>query len=100
MSVEDLIVRLGIEEDNKAVQKRFCGNEWRKYYGDDPTKSKKKKKVLGQQATPPKKKFKENCFNFGKIGHKSANCRASKKDKKKDQANMAEYRCISPHALS
>ncbi|KAF3675558.1 hypothetical protein FXO38_04703 [Capsicum annuum] len=43
-----------------------------------------------QGSHQPKKKFKEKCFNCGKIGHKSTDCRAPKKGKKKDQENMIE----------
>ncbi|KAF3655302.1 putative ankyrin repeat-containing protein-like isoform 2 [Capsicum annuum] len=62
MLVKDLIVRLHIEEDNKAAER----------------------------SNQPKKKFKGKCFNCGKIGPKSTDCRAPKKEKKKDQENMAE----------
>ncbi|PHU25899.1 Chlorophyll a-b binding protein 3C, chloroplastic [Capsicum chinense] len=69
MTVEELFVRLHIEEDNKAAKRR-------------------KKAKQGSNQT--KKKFKGKCFNCGKIDHKSTDCRAPKKGKKKDQANMIE----------
>ncbi|KAF3675068.1 hypothetical protein FXO38_04914 [Capsicum annuum] len=62
MTIKDLIVRLRIEEDNKATER----------------------------SNQPKKKFKGKCFNYDKIGHKSTDCRSPKKGKKKDKANMVE----------
>lgn len=92
MAVEDLIVRLRIEEDNKAAERRSKGNS--KINGahivkDDQNNSKKRKKVE-QGSHQSKKKFKEKCFNCGKVGQKFMNCRAPKKGKKNDQANMIE----------
>ncbi|PHT27373.1 hypothetical protein CQW23_33025 [Capsicum baccatum] len=92
MTVKDLIVRLCIEEDNKAVERRSKGNSTingAHIVEDDQNNSKKRKKVE-QESNQPKKKFKKKCFNYGNIGHKSTDYRASKKDKKKDQANMVE----------
>ncbi|PHU18266.1 hypothetical protein BC332_13961 [Capsicum chinense] len=50
----------------------------------------KPEKFVGNENNQPKKKFKGKCFNCSKIGHKSMDCHAPKKGKKKDQANMAE----------
>ncbi|PHU01369.1 hypothetical protein BC332_31156 [Capsicum chinense] len=86
MTVEDLIVRLHIEEDNKASERRSKGNctiNGAHIVKDDQNNSKKKKKVE-QGSNQPKKKFKEKCFNYGKIGYKSTDCRAPRKIKKKD----------------
>ncbi|XP_060195097.1 uncharacterized protein LOC132624313 [Lycium barbarum] len=59
--------------------------------GDDTGRSHRlRKKASGLRNYPNKKKFKGNCHNCGKIGHKDTDCRASKKDKKKGQANMVE----------
>ncbi|XP_075084784.1 uncharacterized protein LOC142168031 [Nicotiana tabacum] len=55
-----------------------------------PTNPKKRNKSSGPNNYPSKKKFKENCHNCGKVGHKPAECRAPKKEKKKDQANMVQ----------
>ncbi|KAF3654763.1 hypothetical protein FXO38_15007 [Capsicum annuum] len=79
-------------EDNKAIEKRLKGNSvinGAHIVEDDQNNSKKRKKVE-QGSNQPKKKFKEKCFNCGKIGHKFTDYRASKKGKKKDQANMIE----------
>ncbi|XP_070055021.1 uncharacterized protein [Nicotiana tomentosiformis] len=67
MKLEDLIVRLGIEEDNKVAEKKTRGN-----------------------SIMIKKKFKGNCHNCEKVGHKAAECRAPKKEKKNGQANMVQ----------
>ncbi|XP_070017869.1 uncharacterized protein [Nicotiana sylvestris] len=83
MSLEDLIVRLRIEEGNKAAEKRGCGNSV--IMGANIVEdNKKRKKASGPKYNPSKKRLSENCYNCGKIGHKSTECRASKKDKKKD----------------
>ncbi|PHT38588.1 hypothetical protein CQW23_22161 [Capsicum baccatum] len=92
MTIEDLIVRLHIEEVNKAVERRSKGNSiinGAHIIEDDQNNSKKKKKVE-QGSNKLKKKFKGKCFNCGKISHKSTDCHAPKKGKKKDQANMVE----------
>ncbi|PHU15375.1 hypothetical protein BC332_16580 [Capsicum chinense] len=91
-TIEDLIVQLRIEEDNKAVERRSKGNSTingAHIIEDDQNNSKKRKKVE-QGSNQSKKKFKDKYFNYGKIGHKSTDYRAPKKGKKKDQANMVE----------
>ncbi|PHU25602.1 hypothetical protein BC332_03934 [Capsicum chinense] len=82
------------EEDNKATKKRSRGNSvmnGENIVEDDQNNSKKRKKA-GNESNQPKKKFKEKCFNCGKIDNKYTDCRAPKKEKKKkkDQANLAE----------
>ncbi|XP_075092618.1 uncharacterized protein LOC142172853 [Nicotiana tabacum] len=89
MSLEDLIVRLIIKEDNKATEKRGRGNSI--IMGANIVEeNKKRKKSSGPKYNPSKKRFSGNCYNYGKIGYKSTKCRAPKKDKKKGQANMVE----------
>ncbi|XP_049399866.1 uncharacterized protein LOC125863945 [Solanum stenotomum] len=86
MVVEDLMVRLRIEEDNKAAEKRSCGNSAISEVNvveEDPTKSRKRKKAFGPKNNPPKKKFNGNCFNCGKRGHKATKCRGHKKDRRR-----------------
>ncbi|PHU25193.1 hypothetical protein BC332_03525 [Capsicum chinense] len=56
---------------------------------NDQNNSKKRKKAENK-SNQPKKKFKKKCFNCGKIDHKSMDCRTLKKEKKKDQENLAE----------
>ncbi|XP_047253780.1 uncharacterized protein LOC124887898 [Capsicum annuum] len=92
MIVEDLIVRLHIEEGNKAAERRSKKNSamhGANIVEDDHHNSKKWLKAR-QESNQPKKKLKRKCFNCGEINHKSTDCRALKKGKKKDQANMAE----------
>ncbi|XP_070057922.1 uncharacterized protein [Nicotiana tomentosiformis] len=93
MSLEDLIVRLRIEEDNKAAEKKGRGNSTimrANIVEDAPQNNKKREKAYGPKSNPSKKRFKGNCYNCGKAGHKSADCRAPRKDKKKGQENMVE----------
>ncbi|KAF3654693.1 putative phosphoserine aminotransferase, chloroplastic-like [Capsicum annuum] len=92
MTVEDLIVRLHMEEDNKAVERRSKGNSTingAHIVEDDQNNSKKRKKDE-QKSHQPKKKFKGKCFNYGKIILKFMDCRVSKKGNKKYQANIIE----------
>ncbi|KAF3647335.1 putative glucan endo-1,3-beta-glucosidase A-like [Capsicum annuum] len=93
MIVKDLIVRLRIEEDNKAIERRSKGNSTidRAHIVEDDQNNSKKRKKAEQGSHQPKKKFKGKCFNYGKICHKSTDCRAPKKGKKKDQTNMIEF---------
>ncbi|PHU06891.1 hypothetical protein BC332_23380 [Capsicum chinense] len=90
MSVEDLIVRLCIEENNKVIERRSRGNSAMNEANivEDDQNNFKKRKKAGNESNQPKKKFKGKCFNFGKIGHKSIDCSASNKEKKNDQANL------------
>ncbi|KAF3661646.1 putative glucan endo-1,3-beta-glucosidase A-like [Capsicum annuum] len=92
MTVEDLIVQLRIEEDNKAAERRSKGNSTINgaHIVEDNQNNSKKRKKAGQRSNQPKKKFKGKCFNCGKTDHKSTDCRALKKDKKKNQAKMIE----------
>ncbi|XP_075083551.1 uncharacterized protein LOC142167286 [Nicotiana tabacum] len=93
MTLEYLIVCLRIEEDNKASEKKFCGNSTiigANIIEEASTSNRKRKKSSGPKNYPSKKKFKGNCHNCGKVGHKVVDCRAPKKDKKKSQANIVE----------
>nr|XP_033514693.1 uncharacterized protein LOC117279314 [Nicotiana tomentosiformis] len=93
MKLEDLIVRLRIEEENKAAEKKTCGNSTimgANIVETIPTNPKKRKKSSGPNNYPSKKKFKGNFHNYGKGGYKAAKCRALKKEKKNGQENMVE----------
>ncbi|XP_016476431.1 uncharacterized protein LOC107798020 [Nicotiana tabacum] len=93
MTLEDLIVRLQIEEDNNVAEKKSRGNSTiigANIVEEVSTSNKKRKKPSGPKKHPRNKKFKGNCHNRGKVGHKVVDCRAPKKDKKKSQANMVE----------
>ncbi|XP_070022287.1 uncharacterized protein [Nicotiana sylvestris] len=57
---------------------------------DTSPNKRKMKHASGPKSNPSKKRFNGNCYNCGKAGQKSMECRAPKKDKKKGQANMVE----------
>ncbi|PHT78935.1 hypothetical protein T459_16987 [Capsicum annuum] len=81
MSVKYLIVRLCIEEDNKATKRKPRENSainGANTVEDDQNNSKKQKKV-GNESNQPKKKFKGKYLNCGKIVHKSMDCHTPKK---------------------
>ncbi|KAL5567734.1 hypothetical protein UlMin_024309 [Ulmus minor] len=89
MSIEDLVVRLRIEEDNRCSEKRGYNLSVAKAnvveHGQS-SKFKKKKSNKGPKLGPKggvskKQKFQGKCFNCDKIGHKSSECRLSKKNK-------------------
>ena len=61
MTVEDIIVRLRIEEDNKATANTSRGNSTISgvnFVEEYSTKLKKRKKASGPKSNPHKKKFK------------------------------------------
>ncbi|XP_075091902.1 uncharacterized protein LOC142172044 [Nicotiana tabacum] len=77
MKLENLIVRLRIEEHNKAAEKKTRENSiimGANIVETAPTNPKKRKKSSGPKNYPSKKKFKRNCHNCGKLGHKAAEC--------------------------
>ncbi|XP_075107004.1 uncharacterized protein LOC142179987 [Nicotiana tabacum] len=85
IKLEDLIVRLRIEDNNKAAEKKTRGNSIimrANIVETAPTNPKKRKKSSGPNNYPNKKKFKGNYHNCGKVGDKAAECRAPKKEKK------------------
>ena len=97
MTIEDLIVRLRIEEDNKLAQKgttvkasasanmveRGQSSKGKKAYNGDK-KGKAKAINLGPKEGAVKKKsraFDGNCYNCGETGHKSNRCKAPKRER-------------------
>ena len=65
MIVEDLIVRLRIEEDNKAAEKRSRGNltiSGVNFVEEDSTKLKKERKHLVQKAILPRRNSMETAL--------------------------------------
>ena len=115
MTVEDLIVRLRIEEDNKNAAKQLGGSSIEAKanivehgqssgYGHKKNKpaSKGPAKQLGPKsgiAKGPKggntkaPKFEGRCYNCDKVGHRSADCRAPRRqpqNQRRSQANVVE----------
>ncbi|RVW83338.1 Retrovirus-related Pol polyprotein from transposon TNT 1-94 [Vitis vinifera] len=98
MNLEELIVRLRIEEDNrKSEKKRNNSMEAKANVIEQGPKTNKKRKHGDQnqnQGSNAAKKFKGKCYNCGKTGHKSNDCRKPKKEKK-PQANVTEFDKLS-----
>ena len=97
MSMEDLIVRLQIEEDNRASKKKGLNPAVAKVNivkHDQSSKSKKNEFGKGSKLGPKggilkKQKFQEKYFNYDKVGYKSVDCKLPKK-KKNHEANMVD----------
>ena len=70
MKIEDLVIRLKIEEDNKIIENK---SHWNQkvlgiYIGQEaPTKDNNRKKSNGQKLEHAKKKFKGNFYNCGRL---------------------------------
>ncbi|GJU14940.1 hypothetical protein Tco_1142906 [Tanacetum coccineum] len=99
MSVEDLVVRLRIEVDNKLAQKytyapdsakanmvEHAGSSSRsnpKGKGKDKRKNDKKSKGKSEYLSPKfgivKQKFQGICYNYDQPGHRAANCKMPKR---------------------
>ncbi|GJY01852.1 pol polyprotein [Tanacetum coccineum] len=99
MSVEDLVVHLRIEEDNKLAQKDIYAPDSAKANmvehdvssstsnpngkGKDKRKNDKKSKgkfeYLAPKAGIMKQKFQGICYNYDQPGHRTANCKMPKR---------------------
>ena len=93
LSLEDLIVRLRIEEDNRLSEKKFGKNlEVSKANvveeGSKPNKKRNMPSKSREGFNQGLKKFVGKCFNCGKSGHRAKDCRAKKRQR--TQANMVE----------
>ena len=94
MSIEDMVIRLRIEEGNRGSEKKTAHNlnEAKVNFVEHGQTSKFKKgnnKGKGTKWGPKreaskKKKFLEKCFNCGKQGHRSSHCRLPKRNKPKE----------------
>ena len=77
MKLEDLIVRLRIEEDNRVSEKKI-GNfmESKAHVIEEGHKTNKKRKYVGQQGAKggDSKRFKGNFFVCNKPGHPAKEC--------------------------
>ena len=96
MNVEELFIRLRIEEDNRSSEKRGSfQSEVKANVVEHGQSSKFKKRttkgvILGPKGGISKKqKFQRKCFNCDKMGHKAAECRLPRKNKNKE-ANVME----------
>ncbi|XP_031096865.1 uncharacterized protein LOC116001107 [Ipomoea triloba] len=85
MNLEDLIQRLRIEEGNRKTDGKgpaFGGAKANVVeHGQHSKKAKKDKSKLGPKGGITKGKFHGKCYNYGKTGHKSAECKAPRKKK-------------------
>ena len=75
IKLEDLVIRLKIDEDNKIIEKKSHKSSTIirvNIVEEAHTKDKKRKKFNGQKSEQTKKKFKGNCYSYGKAGHKSS----------------------------
>ena len=98
MSLEDLIVRLRIEEDNRGSDKRVNtvapkANVVEHGESSKSKKPSKSKNKLGPKGGVSKKthkpsKFLGICYNCDKPGHKSADCKLPKRKKKNEAHAM------------
>ncbi|GJU60511.1 hypothetical protein Tco_1238277 [Tanacetum coccineum] len=109
MSVEDLVVRLRIEEDNKLAQKNTYTPDSAKANmvehagssskSNSKAKGKGKKKndkkstgkaeYLAPKAVIVKQKFQGTCYNYDQPGYRAANCKMPKRVNPR-QANMVD----------
>ena len=86
LSLEDLIVRLRIEEDNRLSEKKVGKNlEVSKANvveeGSKPNKKRKMPSKSREGFNQGLKKFVGKCFNCGKFRHRAKDCRAKKRQK-------------------
>ena len=93
LSLEDLIVRLRVEEDNWLYEKKVWKNlEVSKANvveeGSKPNKKRKMPSKSQEGFNQGLKKFIGKCFNCGKSGHKAKDCRAKKRQE--TRANVVE----------
>ena len=99
MSIEYLIIRLRIEEYNKGFEKKGAHNLGKTKanfveHGQGFKFKKANNKGKGSNLGPKggiskKKKFQGKCFNYGKQGHKSSDCKMPKRNKPK-KANVVD----------
>ena len=93
MNLEELIVRLRIEEDNRGSEKRGFNPAAAKanvVEQGQGSKNKKPKPKLGPKGGISKNKFQGKCFNCGKMGHRSVDCRLPRRNNKNHEANVVD----------
>ncbi|CAL1356033.1 unnamed protein product [Linum trigynum] len=97
MTLEDLIVRLKIEEDDRLAEKKSRGQSTISGANimESDSKGKKRKRDSVPSSSGTKnhngnKKINGTCFKCGKQGHKASMCKTHKKKKNKSQANIVD----------
>ena len=99
MKLEELIVRLRIEEDNRKSERRVAGGQGMHAKANiveqrQGSRFNKKRKLYGksfkQGFQGGNKKFKGKCYTCGKEGHQAKDCRHRRDRAGKGHANMAE----------
>ncbi|KAL6572114.1 hypothetical protein OROMI_013072 [Orobanche minor] len=101
MSLEDLVVRLRIEEDNRKSDSKFKRGPMEAKVNSLEHGSSSKKRKLNHVQEKGKKPFKANkftgnCHNCGKPNHKAKDCRLTissigQRNKGKQVANVVEH---------
>ncbi|XP_074347103.1 uncharacterized protein LOC141685927 [Apium graveolens] len=97
MTMEDLILRLHIEEDNRGSEKNINVAIEKTNMVEHVESSKPKKTTSGKggKLAPKggisKSKFQEKFYNCDIVGHKSSDCKKPKKANKKKKANMLDH---------
>ncbi|XP_073119772.1 uncharacterized protein [Henckelia pumila] len=104
LKLEDLIVRLRIEEDNRnteAKSHKKMETEAKENLAESSTSHKRKRPHDGKQKGKAKK-FQGSCYNCGKPNHMARDFRIPKKkntNQKRNQSNLVEQRYV-PLAIS
>ncbi|KAL8146420.1 hypothetical protein AgCh_004238 [Apium graveolens] len=97
MTMEDLILRLRIEEDNRGSGKKMNVATEKANIVEHVESSKPKKTTSGKgEKLEPKggiskSKFQGKCYNCDKVGHRSSDCKKPKKANKKKEVNMVDH---------
>ncbi|XP_073152208.1 uncharacterized protein [Henckelia pumila] len=100
LKLEDLIVRLRIEEDNRNTEakshKKMLETEVKANLAESSTSHKRKRPQDGKKKGKAKK-FQGSCYNCGKPNHMARDCRLPKKSNKNQkprQVNMVQERYV------
>ncbi|XP_073137768.1 uncharacterized protein [Henckelia pumila] len=94
MGLEDLIVRLRIEEDNRKAEIKTGKMPMEAKANLVEPNATKKRKHFGKDVKQGKnKKWKGTCWNCGKTNHKAKDCRLPKKDNQY-QANVVQHKSV------
>ncbi|KZV28460.1 hypothetical protein F511_03263 [Dorcoceras hygrometricum] len=99
MTLEELIVRLRIEEDSRTSDAKTYKKAMEAEAKANLTESsnaQKRKRSFNEKKRGTAKKFKGTCYNCGKPNHMAKDCRLPKKDKSQNrgQANVVQDRSV------